>query len=78
MIAAAALAAVSASGDSFGRELGDERVAHRRVARGQRAGDERAGLLLLGQHGLGRQARQVQLQVLGVVGQAVLQGFDAT
>ena len=54
----------------------DAHAIERRLARGQRRDDEGAGQLLLGQRSLGSEARQIELQVLGVVGQRGFQGFE--
>ena len=71
------LGGVKRLGRKLRRKACHHRFGGRRIARGQRAGDEGAGALLLGEHRLGRQGREVQLQVLGIVGQRVFQGFDA-
>ena len=69
MIAAAALAAVERLGRQLGRELGHDRLDHRRrCARPARRRRTRRPAAARSAR-LGREAGQVELQVLGVVGQ---------
>jgi hypothetical protein len=57
-------------------ELAEDRAGDIGISRRQRAGDEGAGALLGGQRHLAGERADVELEVLGVVRELQLQGFD--